>query len=145
MACSPCCRMPGGNLYAAPHASGGLQDIAIVTGAEFVAKDLGMKVETTTVEQLGVARKLTVANNSTTIIADQVRLGGGATTGRVPACRCNMQHGTQCQHMSHCRLFLSFHAPRRRPTRTRSRPASPRSRRSWPRRTAVRARELLQG
>lgn len=49
-----------------------LQDIAIVTGAEFVAKDLGMKVETTTLEQLGVARKLTVANSSTTMIADQV-------------------------------------------------------------------------
>ncbi|KAI7845975.1 hypothetical protein COHA_000520 [Chlorella ohadii] len=48
-----------------------LQDIAIVTGAEFVAKDLGMKVETTTLEQLGVARKLTVANTSTTMIADQ--------------------------------------------------------------------------
>ncbi|EFN51526.1 hypothetical protein CHLNCDRAFT_59237 [Chlorella variabilis] len=48
-----------------------LQDIAIVTGAEFVAKDLGMKVESTTLEQLGVARKLTIANSSTTLIADQ--------------------------------------------------------------------------
>lgn len=52
-----------------------LQDIAIVTGAEFVAKDLGMKVETTTLEQLGVARKLTVANTTTTLIADQVSAG----------------------------------------------------------------------
>ena len=34
-----------------------LQDIAIVTGAEYVAKDLGMKVEAATLEQLGVARK----------------------------------------------------------------------------------------
>ncbi|KAL4854744.1 RuBisCO large subunit-binding protein subunit alpha [Chlorella vulgaris] len=48
-----------------------LQDIAIVTGAEFVAKDLGMKVESTTLEQLGVARKLTIANTTTTLIADQ--------------------------------------------------------------------------
>ncbi|GLC52828.1 Chaperonin 60 subunit alpha 1, chloroplastic [Pleodorina starrii] len=47
-----------------------LQDIAIVTGAEFIAKDLGMKVESAVVEQLGVARKVTVANNSTTMIAD---------------------------------------------------------------------------
>lgn len=47
-----------------------LQDIAIVTGAEFVAKDLGMKVESTALEQLGTARKLTIANSTTTLIAD---------------------------------------------------------------------------
>lgn len=47
-----------------------LQDIAIVTGAEFIAKDLGMKVEGTTLEQLGVARKLSIANTSCTLIAD---------------------------------------------------------------------------
>ena len=35
-----------------------LQDIAIVTGAEYVAKDLGMKVETTGIESLGTARKV---------------------------------------------------------------------------------------
>ena len=34
-----------------------LQDIAIVTGAEYIAKDLGMKVESASLEQLGVARK----------------------------------------------------------------------------------------
>lgn len=37
-----------------------LQDIAIVTGAEYVAKDLGMKVETTGIESLGTARKVSV-------------------------------------------------------------------------------------
>ncbi|MQM07561.1 hypothetical protein Taro_040405, partial [Colocasia esculenta] len=47
-----------------------LQDIAIVTGAEFLAKDLGLSVENATIEQLGTARKITVTNNSTTIIAD---------------------------------------------------------------------------
>ena len=47
-----------------------LQDIAIVTGAEFIAKDLGMKVEATAIEQLGVARKVTVASTSCTLIAD---------------------------------------------------------------------------
>ena len=35
-----------------------LQDIAIVTGAEFIAKDLGMRVEETQIEQLGTARKV---------------------------------------------------------------------------------------
>lgn len=42
-----------------------------MTGAEFVAKDLGMTVESATVEQLGQARKVTVANTTCTIIADQ--------------------------------------------------------------------------
>jgi hypothetical protein len=41
-----------------------------VTGAEFIAKDLGMKVESSVVEQLGTARKVTVASTSTTLIAD---------------------------------------------------------------------------
>ncbi|RDX74321.1 hypothetical protein CR513_45953, partial [Mucuna pruriens] len=47
-----------------------LQDIAILTGAEFQASDLGLLVENTTVEQLGLARKLTISKDSTTIIAD---------------------------------------------------------------------------
>lgn len=47
-----------------------LQDIAIVTGAEFVAKDLGLSVETTEVDQLGFARKLTVFKDRCTLIAD---------------------------------------------------------------------------
>ncbi|KAJ1694865.1 hypothetical protein LUZ63_011563 [Rhynchospora breviuscula] len=47
-----------------------LQDIAIVTGAEFQAKDLGLLVENTTVDQLGMARKVTIASTSTTLIAD---------------------------------------------------------------------------
>ncbi|KAH7446532.1 hypothetical protein KP509_01G061000 [Ceratopteris richardii] len=47
-----------------------LQDIAIVTGAEFIAADLGLKVENTTPEQLGRARKVTVTSNSCTLIAE---------------------------------------------------------------------------
>ena len=47
-----------------------LQDIAIVTGAEFQASDLGLLVENTTIEELGTARKVTITQNSTTIIAD---------------------------------------------------------------------------
>lgn len=47
-----------------------LQDIAIVTGAEYQSKDLGLLVENTTVEQLGIARKVTISSSSTTIIAD---------------------------------------------------------------------------
>ena len=47
-----------------------LQDIAIVTGAEFVAKDLGMSVDATTLDQLGYIRKLNVRKDSCTLIAD---------------------------------------------------------------------------
>lgn len=47
-----------------------LQDIAIVTGAEFIASDLGFKVDETSVDQLGIARKITIAQASCTIIAD---------------------------------------------------------------------------
>ena len=37
-----------------------LQDIAIVTGAEFIAKDLGMRIEDCGIEQLGSARKVRI-------------------------------------------------------------------------------------
>ncbi|PIA37276.1 hypothetical protein AQUCO_03000104v1 [Aquilegia coerulea] len=47
-----------------------LQDIAILTGAEFQASDLGLLIENTQVEKLGVARKVTISKDSTTIIAD---------------------------------------------------------------------------
>ncbi|XP_062082215.1 ruBisCO large subunit-binding protein subunit alpha isoform X2 [Humulus lupulus] len=47
-----------------------LQDIAILTGAEFQASDLGLLIENTSVEQLGLARKVTITKDSTTLIAD---------------------------------------------------------------------------
>ncbi|CAH9094533.1 unnamed protein product [Cuscuta europaea] len=47
-----------------------LQDIAIVTGAEYQASDMGLLVENIQVEALGIARKVTITKDSTTIIAD---------------------------------------------------------------------------
>ncbi|PKA59203.1 hypothetical protein AXF42_Ash001296 [Apostasia shenzhenica] len=47
-----------------------LQDIAIMTGAEFLSKDLSLLTENASVEQLGIARKITISQNSTTIISD---------------------------------------------------------------------------
>jgi chaperonin GroEL (HSP60 family) len=44
--------------------------VSFVSGAEFQAKDLGLLVESTTVEQLGIARKVTISQSSTTFIAD---------------------------------------------------------------------------
>jgi chaperonin GroEL len=50
-----------------------LQDIAALTGAEVIAKDSGMKLENTTLDRLGRARKVVVTEESTTILG-----GGGA-------------------------------------------------------------------
>ncbi|KAJ0908840.1 putative chaperonin Cpn60/TCP-1 family, groEL-like apical domain superfamily [Helianthus annuus] len=47
-----------------------LQDIAIMTGAEYQAKDMGLLVENTSIEQLGTARKITISKDATTLIAD---------------------------------------------------------------------------
>ncbi|KAH6836750.1 chaperonin-60alpha [Perilla frutescens var. hirtella] len=47
-----------------------LQDIAILTGAEYQATDLGLLVADTDIDQLGIARKITITKDSTTIIAD---------------------------------------------------------------------------
>jgi chaperonin GroEL len=52
-----------------------LQDIAALTGAEVIATDSGMKLESTTLERLGRARKVIVTEDQTTIL-------GGA--GAVP-------------------------------------------------------------
>ena len=45
-----------------------LQDIAALTGAEVIAKDSGMKLENTTLDRLGRARKVMVTEEDTTIL-----------------------------------------------------------------------------
>jgi chaperonin GroEL len=45
-----------------------LEDIAILTGAEVISEELGLKLESTTVEQLGRARRVVIAKDNTTII-----------------------------------------------------------------------------
>src|SRR5246127_3291160 len=45
-----------------------LQDIAALTGAEVIAKERGMKLENTTIDRLGRARKVIVTENETTIL-----------------------------------------------------------------------------
>ena len=53
-----------------------LQDIAALTGAEVIAKDSGMKLESTTLERLGRARKVIATEDETTILG-----GAGAVPG----------------------------------------------------------------
>jgi len=47
-----------------------LQDIALVTGATYLTEELGRKLETVEMEDLGEARRATVKKDSTTIVAD---------------------------------------------------------------------------
>ncbi|XP_037441852.1 ruBisCO large subunit-binding protein subunit alpha, chloroplastic-like [Triticum dicoccoides] len=46
-----------------------LQDIAIMTGADFFVSDLGWGLQAITSDQLGMAQKITITSESTTIIA----------------------------------------------------------------------------
>jgi chaperonin GroEL len=45
-----------------------LQDIAILTGATVISDEIGLKLETTTLEQLGSAHKVIVSKDETTIV-----------------------------------------------------------------------------
>nr|KAJ0217629.1 hypothetical protein LSAT_V11C300153610 [Lactuca sativa] len=47
-----------------------LQDIALMTGADFLSGYLGLSLEYATSDQLGIAQKLTITSNYTTIVAD---------------------------------------------------------------------------
>jgi chaperonin GroEL len=62
-----------------------LEDIAILTGGQFLSEDLGVKLENVDVEMLGKAEKIIVTKDDTTIIK-----GGGtkeAVSGRVSQLR----------------------------------------------------------
>lgn len=45
-----------------------LQDIAILTGGEFISEDLGIKLENVTLEMLGKAKKIIIEKEETTIV-----------------------------------------------------------------------------
>ncbi len=45
-----------------------LEDIAILTGGEVISEEMGLKLENTTVDQLGRARKVVVDKDNTTIV-----------------------------------------------------------------------------
>ncbi|MEM8757575.1 MAG: chaperonin GroEL [Planctomycetota bacterium] len=45
-----------------------LQDLAVLTGADPIMKDLGVELDTVELKQLGLAKKVTVDNDNTTIV-----------------------------------------------------------------------------
>ncbi len=48
-----------------------LQDIAILTGAKFYSKDLGMQLKDVTISDLGQAKRITIKKDSTTIVGGE--------------------------------------------------------------------------
>ena len=59
-----------------------LQDLAVISGAQVIAEELGIKLENVTLEHLGKAKRVVVAKDTTTIV------GGGGSRESVEA-RCN--------------------------------------------------------
>jgi len=45
-----------------------LQDIAVLTGGQVISEDLGMKLESVTMDMLGSAKKISISKDTTTII-----------------------------------------------------------------------------
>ncbi len=65
-----------------------LEDIAIMTGGQVVTEDVGLKLENTTLEMMGTARKVVVTKDDTTIVE-----GGGSADdikGRVNQIRAEL-------------------------------------------------------
>ena len=46
-----------------------LQDVAILTGGQVVSEDLGIKLETVTIDMLGTAKRVSITKDDTTIVA----------------------------------------------------------------------------
>jgi len=47
-----------------------LEDIAILTGGQLISEDIGIKLDSVTPDMMGVARKITVTKDRTTIVTD---------------------------------------------------------------------------
>ena len=62
-----------------------LEDIAILTGGEVITEELGLKLENTQISQLGRARRVVVAKDTTTIVdgaGERMRSRVGSTRSR---------------------------------------------------------------
>ena len=69
-----------------------LEDLAVLTGGKSMTEDLGIRLESTTLEDLGQAKKVTIDKDNTTIIE-----GAGASTaieGRVRQLRAQVEETT---------------------------------------------------
>src|SRR5438876_130796 len=69
-----------------------LEDIAILTGGKVISEDLGIKLETITLEDLGKAKKVTIDKENTTI--DEGAGSGEAIDGRIKTIRNQIEDTT---------------------------------------------------
>ena len=52
-----------------------LQDIAVLTGGQMISEEIGLSLDTATLEMLGTARKVTLTKDTTTIVAEASNRG----------------------------------------------------------------------
>ncbi len=69
-----------------------LEDIAILTGGKVISEDLGIKLESITLEDLGKAKKITIDKENTTIVEGAG--SGEAIDGRVKTIRTQIEETT---------------------------------------------------
>jgi chaperonin GroEL len=69
-----------------------LEDIAILTGGKVISEDLGIKLESITLEDLGKAKKVTIDKENTTIVEGAG--SGEAIDGRVKTIRTQIEETT---------------------------------------------------
>jgi chaperonin GroEL len=69
-----------------------LEDIAILTGGEMISEDLGIKLESVTVNMLGQAKRVTIDKDNTTIVDGAGQ--GENIKGRVEAIRSQIENTT---------------------------------------------------
>ena len=62
-----------------------LEDIAVLTGGKVISEDLGIKLETVTIEDLGKAKKVTIDKENTTVVEGSG--SGEAIDGRIKTIR----------------------------------------------------------
>src|SRR5690348_18196379 len=73
-----------------------LEDKVILTGGQVISKDLGLKLDQATVEQLGKVRKITVNKDDTTIVVDAENdpKRQAAIQGRIKAIKAQVEETT---------------------------------------------------
>jgi chaperonin GroEL len=69
-----------------------LEDIATLTGGKVISDDLGIKLESITIDDLGKAKKITIDKDNTTIVEGEG--GGEAISGRVSLIRNQIEQTT---------------------------------------------------
>jgi len=68
-----------------------LEDIATLTGGKVISEDLGIKLETITLEDLGKAKKVTIDKENTTVVEAEARAKRSTAASKRSAIRSRTQ------------------------------------------------------